>query len=113
MSRMTPYPDEPRCSAVLANHQCQLYDHHPGMHRHVDKRIDLDATWESPPWRFDVPEVPAHVTALRDCDGTMWVRDEAEPGNWYMRYGLPIGRPYHEVLRYAPLVECEDPRAAS
>lgn len=78
---------------------------------------------DPPPWRFDVPEVPAHVTALRSEQphGRMWFRTAAPkdgeglPGSWW----IPVRRRKHDpgpvmhitdLATYAPLVECEDPR---
>jgi hypothetical protein len=75
------------------------------------------------PWRFDVPEVPAHVTALRSEQphGRMWFRTAAPmdgeglAGSWW----IPVRRRKHDpgpvmhitdLATYAPLVECEDPR---
>jgi hypothetical protein len=78
------------------------------------------------PWRFDVPEVPAHVTALRsinesrEVDHCVWVRVEdawALEDRWAQLFpdGY-IGTARLSLLAlaaYAPLVECPDPRAAS
>jgi hypothetical protein len=65
-----------------------------------------------PAWRFDVPEVPPRVTAIRDCDGDVWLRT----GDFWCLTSDRPGRPgsdFRDVLPHGPLVECEDPRAAS
>lgn len=71
---------------------------------------DLDA---GPPWRLDVPEVPAHVTALKDGNGTIWIR-VPEVDRW-ARWQVEDAHLYalRELLVFGPLVECPDPRAAS
>jgi len=77
----------------------------------LNKNCDCDAP--PTPWRFDVPEVPARVTAFRDAHGSIWVRTAA---GWWRLLDDPldvIGKPLAWVLQYAPLMECEDPRAAS
>ena len=72
------------------------------------------------PWRFDVPEVPAHVTCFQDAARLVWVRLIDDPPFWGQWWGgtrglgsrrLRIG----EAINFCtlPLVECEDPRAAS
>lgn len=66
-------------------------------------------TVERPPWRFDVPEVPARVTAVEDGMGWTWVRDGAA----WLLWGRPASyRIYdRDLIGRLPLVECEDPRA--
>lgn len=71
---------------------------------------------QSEPWRFDVPEVPDSVRAFADRDRTVWVL--VRPARWAEWDLVRRGTAYAEIviadlLRYAPLVECEDPRAAS
>jgi len=79
--------------------------------------IELAGTIAKPePWRFDVPEVPARVTALKGRYGNVWVR--AEDGYWNRWSALqgkvaPGWRPVEAIFEEAPLVECPDPRAAS
>ncbi len=63
------------------------------------------------PWRFDVPEVPAHVTAIKDCDGDVWLR--LAPNKWGASAWPGDARSFADLLDYAPLVECEDPRSVS
>lgn len=65
-------------------------------------------------WRFDVPEVPAHVTAVKDYEGEVFVRDPHDDGCW-RRAGHPDSYRLstNQLLLFFPLVECEDPRAAS
>lgn len=81
----------------------------------------LSGEMREPLWRFDVPEVPAHVTALQsveriyELDDHRWVR---MPGDRWAPV-WPDGRigtarlSLIALAAYAPLVECEDPRAAS
>lgn len=61
-----------------------------------------------PLWRFDVPEIPARVTAVEDGMGWTWVRDGAA---WVL-WGRPASyRVYdRDLIVRLPLVECEDPR---
>lgn len=66
---------------------------------------------EPAPWRFDVPEVPDSVTALRDRDGDVWLRLSGQkwsPASW-----PGDGRPFADLMEHAPLEEHPDPRAAS
>lgn len=75
------------------------------------------------PWRFDVPEVPDSVTALRDRDGDVWLRQEWPrgfakwPGTWWacQHADGDVGPTAHftDIVSHAPLVECEDPRKAA
>jgi hypothetical protein len=81
--------------------------------------VELIAGLSSGPWRFDVPEVPAHVTAM-EVEGCLIVRvlDMLNvPGGWWkQRFSdgtVDNAKPLSVWLQYAPLVECEDPRAAS
>lgn len=66
------------------------------------------------PWRFDVPEVPPHVTALKDVEGYVWVR----VAECWQAADDPTTEfdTFHGLVRFVemtPLVECPDPRAAS
>jgi hypothetical protein len=85
-------------------------------------RIEVHGTVAQPqpaaPWRFDVPEVPPHVTAFKTCDGDIYVRNTDDPDRWsrwlagiegQSRITVPTGG----LLLSAPLVECPDPRVAS
>lgn len=63
------------------------------------------------PWRFDVPEVPAHVTALRDSDGDVWLR--LARNKWSAQSWPGDDRAFADLLDYAPLVECPDPRGTT
>lgn len=75
------------------------------------------------PWRFDVPEVPDSVTALRDRDGDVWLRQEWPrgfakwPGTWWacQHADGDVGPTAHftDIVSHAPLEEHPDPRAAS
>jgi hypothetical protein len=71
-------------------------------------------------WRFDVPEVPPHVTALSGAHDTTWLRIEAPrgfnawPGSWWAAW-LGEGRigpvaHFTDIVSHVPLVECPDPR---
>lgn len=78
-------------------------------------RIEIKSSSEErAPWRFDVPEVPAHVTALKDAGGTVWLRlpDDTWTANEYVR---TVGARFTHMADSArmPLVECPDPRTAS
>jgi hypothetical protein len=71
---------------------------------------------EPPLWRFDVPEVPAACVKGGTDPELTFV--QVSPGRWRpwspLR-GCLVGEPWptREILEYAPLVECPDPRAAS
>lgn len=65
------------------------------------------------PWRFDVPEVPDSVTAIKDSAGDVWLL--VRPGRWADAERVVRGAAYSdhdlvELLECPPLVECEDPR---
>lgn len=82
--------------------------------------VELIAGLSPGPWRFDVPEVPAHVTAVEDHRGWVWVRDGAVWLVWREATVIPAGTgafAYRlhdgDLIARAPLVECPDPRAAS
>jgi len=68
---------------------------------------------ERPLWRFDVPEVPARITAVEDAVGWTWVREGAV---WVLWRGTPGAGVYRisgrDLIGRLPLVECPDPRAA-
>jgi hypothetical protein len=71
------------------------------------------------PWRFDVPEVPAHVTAM-EVEGCLIVRVPGMPsvpgGWWKQRFSdgtVDNAKPLSVWLQFAPLVECPDPRATT
>jgi hypothetical protein len=90
--------------------------------RHVatTTRIKVSGTVVKPtPWRFDVPEVPARVTAM-EVEGCLIVRVPdmpSAPGGWWkQRFSdgtVDNAKPLSTWLQFAPLVECPDPRAAS
>ncbi len=71
-----------------------------------------------PPWRFDVPAIPAHVTAVQDDDGDLYVRHADNPDRW-SRWLAALGDHARitvstkGLLFALPLVECEDPRSTS
>lgn len=103
--------------AAVGPHECKDADgHKPGMHSCVcgTYLVGDGPNAQRPPWKFDVPEVPAHVTALKDRVGWLWVREGA---GWVLWRGSPGTGAYRlyggDLLARAPLVECEDPRAAS
>lgn len=59
-------------------------------------------------WRFELPDVPEHVTALVDRDGDVWLRHGRHkwtPAGW-----PNDSRPFADMLDFVPLVECEDLR---
>ena len=62
-------------------------------------------------WRFDVPEVPEHVAALRDKDGDVWLR--LARNKWSAQSWPGDSRTMADLLDYAPLVECPDPRGTT
>lgn len=74
-------------------------------------------------WRWDVPHVPARVTALSGVQETLWLRQEAPrgfakwPGSWWASQHADgsVGPTAHltDIVSHAPLVEAVDPRAAS
>jgi len=73
---------------------------------------DCDPTLRMPaaPWRFDVPEVPAHVTALK-VDGEVYLRDAATD-LWLDEVDAEYS--LLDLLAIRPsLVEYPDPRGVS
>lgn len=98
--------NEHRCLLVADGHDC---------HQCACGVQDVRAM-STGPWRFDVPEVPDSVTAIKgetDVREHIFVRLSA---GWWRQWspqasclvGEPL--PTREILEYAPLVKCEDPR---
>ncbi len=59
----------------------------------------------------DIPEWAQRAAALRDRDGTVWVRSERSTSGligWY-RDGVGIAKPWSVVSRYWPLTEPDEP----
>src|SRR4051812_35983981 len=86
--------------------------HALGRRRYEQLRAQIDAT--RPPWRFDVPVAPPHVTCLRveRWNDTLWYRLCGRDA-WSMRSdkgpdddGVPLGH----LLQWGRLVAVEDPR---
>lgn len=106
--------------ARVGPHECKdPSDHKPGMHSCVCGTYLVGDGGRPGPWRFDVPEVPDSVTAIKgetDVREHIFVRLSA---GWWRQWSTQasclVGEPLptREILEYAPLVECEDPRAAS
>jgi len=75
----------------------------------------------SMPWRLDLPRAPERVTAFKDGTGSIWVRGLISPRR--QRWAQWSDDPHawqdaewvdvYTALAHGPLVECEDPRAAS
>lgn len=85
----------------------------------VPERSDQGKRETDALWRFDVPEVPPGVTALK-VEGCLIVRVPdmpSVPGGWWkQRFSdgtVDNAKPLSVWLQFAPLVECPDPRAAS
>jgi hypothetical protein len=109
--------------------QCFLVAGHPGEHSGAPAEVDWspERAWmlaakhglpggDPGPWRFDVPEVPDHITAL-EVGGCLIVRvlDMLNvPGGWWkQRFSdgtVDNAKPLSVWLQFAPLVECPDPR---
>lgn len=82
----------------------------------------LDPQWvtivkPAGPFRIDVPTVPAHVTALEDVDGDVWLRSTERSDFWTLHSHVPVnpdaGYSLAELLPHGPLVEHPDPRKAT
>jgi hypothetical protein len=63
------------------------------------------------PWSLNVPEVPAHVTAVEDKVGWVWVRDGIVWLLWHGSAGTGAYRIHEsELVTRMPLAETDDPR---
>lgn len=67
------------------------------------------------PWRLDPPEIPDRVTAFKDANGNVYVRDETCPEHWFAHPANHRWTPYafRDLAHYWPLAECDDPRGIS